>query len=82
MQLGGTGQDHRHGNHQHRGQWPRLRLAGAAAAPGWAWCPGSTARAGKQRSVTVTKAGDAYLRSLLVMGARAVLAAAMNTRTP
>ena len=37
---------------------------------------------GKQRLGRITKAGDAYLRSLLVMGARAVLAAAMNTRVP
>jgi len=44
--------------------------------------PGQYSSGGKQRLGRITKAGDAYLRSLLVMGARAVLAAAMNTRTP
>ena len=37
---------------------------------------------GKQRLGRITKAGDAYLRSLLVMGARAVLAAAMKSDKP
>ena len=53
--------------------------AGAASAPGWAWCPGNTARAASELG-RITKAGDAYLRSLLVMGARAVLAAMNLTR--
>ena len=44
--------------------------------------PGQYSSGGKQRLGRITKAGDAYLRSLLVMGARAVLAAAMNTRNP
>ncbi len=44
--------------------------------------PGQYSSGGKQRLGRITKAGDAYLRSLLVMGARAVLAAAMNTRAP
>ncbi len=44
--------------------------------------PGQYSSGGKQRLGRITKAGDSYLRSLLVMGARAVLAAAMNTRTP
>ena len=43
--------------------------------------PGQYSSGGKQRLGRITKAGDSYLRSLLVMGARAVLAAAMNTRT-
>lgn len=44
--------------------------------------PGQYSAGGKQRLGRITKAGDAYLRSLLVMGARAVLAAAMNTKIP
>lgn len=44
--------------------------------------PGQNSSGGEQRLGRITKAGDSYLRSLLVMGARAVLAAAMNTRTP
>ena len=38
--------------------------------------PGQYSSGGKARLGRITKAGDAYLRSLLVMGARAVLAAA------
>ncbi len=38
--------------------------------------PGQYSSGGKTRLGRITKAGDAYLRSLLVMGARAVLAAA------
>jgi len=44
--------------------------------------PGQYRSGGKQRLGHITKAGGAYLRSLLVMGARAVLAAAMNPRSP
>lgn len=40
--------------------------------------PGQYSSGGKARLGRITKAGDAYLRSLLVMGARAVLAAARN----
>jgi transposase len=40
--------------------------------------PGQYSSGGKARLGRITKAGDAYLRSLLVMGARAVLAAAKN----
>ncbi|WP_186411628.1 transposase, partial [Candidatus Propionivibrio aalborgensis] len=35
--------------------------------------PGQYSRGGKSRLGRITKAGDAYLRSLLVMGARAIL---------
>jgi len=38
--------------------------------------PGQYSSGGKRRLGRITKAGDAYLRSLLVLGARAVLAAA------
>ena len=38
--------------------------------------PGQYSSGGKARLGRITKAGDAYLRSLLVLGARAVLAAA------
>ena len=38
--------------------------------------PGQYSSGGKTRLGRITKAGDAYLRSLLVLGARAVLAAA------
>ncbi len=44
--------------------------------------PGQYSSGGKQRLGRITKAGDPYLRSLLVMGARAVLALAMNKSTP
>jgi transposase len=38
--------------------------------------PGQFSSGGKQRLGRITKAGDGYLRTLLIMGARAVLAAA------
>jgi transposase len=38
--------------------------------------PGQYSSGGKHRSGRITKAGDAYLRTLLILGARAVLAAA------
>ena len=44
--------------------------------------PGQYSSGGKQRLGRITKAGDPYLRSLLVMGARAVLALAMNKANP
>lgn len=44
--------------------------------------PGQYSSGGKQRLGRITKAGDPYLRSLLVMGARAVLAAAKNKTDP
>ena len=40
--------------------------------------PGQYSSGGKTRLGRITKAGDAYLRSLLVLGARAVLNAAPN----
>jgi transposase len=40
--------------------------------------PGQYSSGGKMRLGRITKAGDAYLRSLLVMGARALLNAAKN----
>lgn len=44
--------------------------------------PGQYSSGGKARLGRITKAGDPYLRSLLVMGARAVLAAAKNKADP
>jgi len=40
--------------------------------------PGQYSSGGKTRLGRITKAGDAYLRTLLILGARAVLAAARN----
>ena len=40
--------------------------------------PGQYSSGGKTRLGRITKAGDSYLRSLLVLGARALLAAAKN----
>jgi transposase len=40
--------------------------------------PGQYSSGGKQRLGRITKAGDPYLRMLLILGARAVLAAAKN----
>jgi transposase len=40
--------------------------------------PGQYSSGGKTRLGRITKAGDAYLRTLLILGARAVLAAAKN----
>lgn len=40
--------------------------------------PGQYSSGGKNRLGRITKAGDAYLRTLFIMGARAVLAAAAN----
>lgn len=51
----------------------------------YAWLglePGQYSSGGKQRLGRITKAGDPYLRSLLVMDARAVLALAMNKTHP
>ena len=42
--------------------------------------PGQYSSGGKTRLGRITKAGDAYLRTLLILGARAVLAAAGNKR--
>ena len=44
--------------------------------------PGQYSSGGKQRLGRITKAGDPYLRSLLVLGARAVLVAAKNKTDP
>jgi transposase len=44
--------------------------------------PGQYSSGGKQRLGRITKAGDAYLRTLLIMGAKAVLAAAKNKTDP
>lgn len=44
--------------------------------------PGQHSSGGKARLGRITKAGDSYLRNLLVLGARAVLAAAMRTERP
>ena len=40
--------------------------------------PGQYSSGGKTRLGRITKAGDAYLRTLLILGARAVMAAAKN----
>ena len=40
--------------------------------------PGQYSSGGKTRLRRITKAGDAYLRTLLILGARAVLAASKN----
>ena len=40
--------------------------------------PGQYSSGGKQRLGRITKAGDPYLRTLLILGARAVLASAKN----
>jgi len=40
--------------------------------------PGQYSSGGKQRLGRITKAGDSYLRTLLILGGRAVLAAAAN----
>ncbi len=44
--------------------------------------PGQYSSGGKQRLGRITKAGDPYLRSLLVLGARAVLVAAKGRSDP
>lgn len=44
--------------------------------------PGQYSSGGKQRLGRITKAGDAYLRTLLIMGGKAVLAAAKNKTDP
>ena len=44
--------------------------------------PGQYSSGGKTRLGRITKAGDAYLRSLLVLGARAVLNAARSKSDP
>lgn len=44
--------------------------------------PGQYSSGGKTRLGRITKAGDSYLRSLLVLGARALLAAAKNKTDP
>jgi transposase len=44
--------------------------------------PGQYSSGGKQRLGRITKAGDPYLRSLLIMGGKAVLAAAKSKSDP
>ena len=44
--------------------------------------PGQYSSGGKQRLGRITKAGDPYLRTLLIMGAKAVLNAARNKADP
>ncbi len=44
--------------------------------------PGQYSSGGKQRLGRITKAGDPYLRTLLIMGAKAVLSAAKNKTDP
>jgi transposase len=44
--------------------------------------PSQYSSGGKERLGRIKKSGNCYLRSLRVMGARAVLAAAMNNRNP
>ena len=45
-------------------------------------CLSTACQGGKQRLGRITKAGDPYLRSLLVLGARSVLALAMRQDKP
>jgi hypothetical protein len=40
---------------------------------GWAWVPRQYSTGGKTRLGRITKRGDGYLRTLLMLGARAVL---------
>ena len=49
----------------------------ASYAPGWDWYLANTVL-GKQRLGRITKAGDPYLRTLLILGARSVLSAAKD----
>ncbi|NDY94113.1 transposase, partial [Ideonella livida] len=42
--------------------------------------PGQYSSGGKSRLGRITKAGDAYLRTLFIMGARAMLAAAAGKK--
>lgn len=44
--------------------------------------PGQYSSGGKQRLGRITKAGDSYLRTLLILGGKAVLAAAKNKTDP
>jgi transposase len=44
--------------------------------------PGQYSSGGKQRLGRITKAGDPYLRTLLIMGGKAVLSAAKNKTDP
>ena len=44
--------------------------------------PGQYSSGGQQRLGRITKAGDPYLRTLLIMGAKAVLNAAKNNADP
>lgn len=44
--------------------------------------PGQYRSGGKQRLGRITKAGDPYLRTLLIMGGKVMLAAAKNKSDP
>jgi transposase len=58
-----------------------IGMEACSGAHHWAWLglvPGQYSSGGTTRLGRITKAGDAYLRGLLVMGARAVLNAAGN----
>jgi transposase len=75
MRLSRRGRDHGHG--ADRDDRQRARVQERAAAQRLAGLvPGQYSSGGKTRLGRITKAGDPYLRSLLVLGARAVLHAA------
>ena len=71
------GPDHRHGagGHDRRGQEFKC---GRQLSAWLGLVPGQYSSGGKQRLGRITKAGDPYLRMLLILGARAVLQSAKD----
>ena len=74
----GRGPDHRHGASLAMIGNGHEFNCGRQFAAWLGLVPGQYSSGGKTRLGRITKAGDAYLRTLLILGARAVLAAAKN----
>jgi transposase len=52
---------------------PRSFVLVARCRHGWDWCLGRISSGGKERFGGISKRGDGYLRSLLVVGSLAVI---------
>ena len=63
----------------HDGRSGRLPVRAASSPPGWVWCLATAARAGGCACWGISKRGDAYLRTLLIHGARSALT---NVKAP
>lgn len=82
MQLPWRGRHHRNRAGGHDRPRPRVQVRPTAVGVVWAWCRARVLSGGKQRLGRITKAGDPYLRMLLILGARSVLQSAKDKTDP